>query len=450
MPRTKETRNPFGTIEEKQIVMKGKKRKVWDVRKRYAAQDADGNFLLDSKGKKIYREKTRRCYSLSEAQTALMSMPAEIREKQEKEKLEELKHRKKLYTFRELVARFRKTEVKPAVIVGGRKISGYKQDLENVKRILDLFENYFGDRIISEFTYHDLESFRSWYAERHTKRDKLPSVSTINEKMSFLRRLFNFAIEIYWLDVSPFQRGKSLVSRSSETVRNRMLTFDEEKRLLAACTDYKTVTFERKNRKNYKKGEGTEEVTQRVPVGRKRLGFLIICALDTAMRRGEIFNLEWWQIDFDRKVIYLTREAAAATKTGKGGVLPMTQRLETVLSEIYNNSGGRRGKNDKVFEHYDFRKAFESACRDAKIDDLQFRDLRSTGATRMVLAGNAESQVMKVTRHTQLKTFLEHYSNVDIINAQNIGKNLDIFLENQQSKGNIQGHEKSGEKGKAA
>jgi integrase len=448
MPRQKSDRNPFGTILEKTVVVQGKPRKVWDVRKRYAVTDSDGNFVLDARGKKTYKDKTRRCYTKSEALAALPSLPAEISEKKAKTAARARKEENKEYTFSELIRRFRASEVKPAVIVGGKKIAGYKQDLDNVKRVLDLLDRRFGAKILKEITYDDLDEFRTWYSQQKTAHDKLPSVSTINEKMSFLRRLFNFARETGWIDVSPFQRGRSLIDKEAANSRNRMLTFEEEDRLLAACTDFKTVTYERKNRAAYSKGVGREEITQVTPIHRAKLRRLIIAALDTAMRRGELFNLEWWQIDFKIGVIYLTKEAAEKTKTGKKGVLPMTKRLRACLEELAAHQTPR--PNQKVFEKYDIRKAFLGACKDAGIDDLQFRDLRSTGATRMVLAGNPHTQVMKVTRHTRLDTFLEHYTNVDIINAQEIGGNLDEFLKKQQRKVKAQVKAKTTKKRDAA
>lgn len=80
--------------------------------------------------------------------------------------------------------------------------------------------------------------------------------------------MFNIAVRQGWLNQNPFGRGEQLVVTRRETVRNRMLTFDEEARLLAACIDAR----------------------------RLHLRPIIICALDTAMRQGEIFRLTWQQI----------------------------------------------------------------------------------------------------------------------------------------------------------
>ena len=414
MPRTKTDRNPFGAIIETWSFRDGKRRKAYDARKRYT--DADGN----------QKQKFKRCWTRADANTALINFANEIKTEIENAKTE--KERNSRRTFAELAAHFKTHYVKPAVVVRGRKIAGYKRNYKSVERYVEEFERVFGARPLKSISYEDIRIYAENLAQTKTRNKEFPAVSTINDKLGVLRRILNIAVQKDWLDVSPFKRGKSLIDRAGEKKRTRMLTIEEEKRLLDACRiEKKIVPYVRVCRRDGREIE--EKVTQIVPVDRKRLIPLIVCALDTAMRRGEIFNLEWRQIDLENRIIYLTEESATETKTGTEGVLPMTTRLFEILSEMKSRAKGR-----KVFTPYNYRKAFTGACRDAGIEDFQFRDLRSTGATRMVLAGNPESQVMKVTRHRQLKIFLEHYTNVDVKNAQRIGAKLDDFLEKENGR----------------
>lgn len=316
-----------------------------------------------------------------------------------------------------------------AVYVDGRKVSGYRQQLSNLRVAVDLALEFFGDRRLSEITFEDLRAYQVYMVQKGTRRGP-PSVSTLNNRLSILRRLFSFAIQSYWLDVSPFKRGRNLIDRAGENVRNRMLTFDEERRLLSACEGVRKVSYTRRNRKNSSYGDGTRPATMNLPVRRSHLKPLIIFALDTAMRAGEIFELEWGQVDLENRVIDLTGSYAKRTKTGREGLLPISDRVHELLTARFDG----QDPADKVFEKFDYKRSFTSACRDAGIEDLQFRDLRSTGATRMVLAGNAESQVMKVTRHTRLSTFVQHYTNVDAGNARRIGESLSEYLESEQAK----------------
>lgn len=413
MPRTQTDRNPFGAIIETWSVRDGKKRKAYDARKRYT--DADGKPA----------QKFKRCWTRADASAALINFANEIKTELETAKTE--KEKNKSRTFRELAEYYKKEYVKPAVVVRGRKIAGFKRNTKAIEVSVDHLIEHFGCRPLRSISYEDIRKFSESYAQSKTIYERAPAVATVNEKLSLLRRILNIGIQKDWLDVSPFKRGRSLIDRAAEKKRNRMLSFEEEEKLLAACRiEKKEIPYKRVRKYD---GEGREEnLTATIRVDRKDLIPLIICALDTAMRRGEIFGLEWWQVDLERRVIYLTKEAAQGTKTGVEGVLPISERLYGIFDE--KTKQGRKSK--KVFEKFDYRKAFAGACADAGIDDLQFRDLRSTGATRMVLAGNSESQVMKITRHTQLRTFLEHYTNVDVENAQRIGASLDAFLEEEK------------------
>jgi integrase len=370
----KETRSPLGSIFQRQIEKQGKRITVYDVRKRH--KTADGT----------YKDKTKRCYTYAEALVVLGNMGTTVAE------LPPPDH--KLF---ELTAYFRREYVKPAVFSRGKKIAGYKQSLKTVNNYLDEIEQFFGDVPLKRITYEHLRSFAERLASTPTKYGSLPAASTYHKKLTILGRLFNVAIQLDWIDVSPMRRGPSLIKRSSERQRNRMLTYEEEERLLEQCT-----------------GE------------RAHLRPYIICALDTAMRRGEIYNLKWWQVDFEKGVIYLTGTAAADTKTGVEGVLPLTDRLAAEFSKL-RDYRSLIMPNDLVLGRTEFKRSWKTACKLAGVADLQFRDLRASGATRMMLAGNVGDLVRKITRHQRLDTFIDHYTAIDEQNARTIGRKLDKF-----------------------
>jgi integrase len=56
----------------------------------------------------------------------------------------------------------------------------------------------------------------------------------------------------------------------------------------------------------------------------------------------------------------------------------------------------------------DSQTAWENAIAETGIDDLHFHDLRATAITRMLRAGMRESEVMKISGHSQYKTFLKY------------------------------------------
>lgn len=388
MPREKETRSYNGSVFKRTVRKEGRKTTVWDVRKRY----------FDPSTEK-YRDKTQRCYSAAEAQIALTNLTTEAESVREPVR----------QRLSDLITYFRAEYVKPAVFTDNVQISGYRQDLKTVGRYLDEIETFFKDPYLTEINYEHCRAFRDHLATTLTRNGNLPAASTYHKKLSILSKLFTVGVQLRWLERSPMTLGESLIRKSAERKRQRMMTFEEEQRLLAQCT-----------------GE------------RAHLAAFVIASVDTGMRRGEIYDLRWWQIDFEQQVIYLTEEAAKGSKTGVEGILPLTDRLAKVFGEIYAArvyaSRTDVDSNDLVLGRCEFKRSWATACRLAKIDGLQFKDLRRTGSTRMMLAGNAGPMVQKITRHTKPETLLDIYTAVDVTNAREVGRKLQKFNEKQGNK----------------
>lgn len=96
------------------------------------------------------------------------------------------------------------------------------------------------------------------------------------------------------------------------------------------------------------------------------------------MRRGEIFNLKWFDLDFERGVIHVRK-----TKTKLNRVVPMNARVRAVFDK-------QRRSSEHVFTSkktggrlVNVRKGFDKARTAAKIPDFQLRDLRHSCATRL-------------------------------------------------------------------
>ena len=171
MPRTKTTRNPFGTILPKKITLGGKRVTVYDARKRY--RDADGNPA----------EKTKRCYSRSEAQTALLNFPAEIAA--EIAQANEKKELEKIHTFFDLTAYFRKEYLVEAKIIHGQQIVGYRSDITKLDNMIKDFEEFFGDLPLEKFNYEICRSYQIKLATSPKKSKNAvdpPAQGTVNRR----------------------------------------------------------------------------------------------------------------------------------------------------------------------------------------------------------------------------------------------------------------------------
>src|SRR5262249_29394621 len=156
------------------------------------------------------------------------------------------------------------------------------------------------------------------------------------------------------------------ISLADETKRDRILTPEEEKRLLDQC------------------------------VGRRaHLRAIIIAAADTALRKGELLALRWSDVDFVEGVINVRM---STTRTMKPRTIGITARLRDELEPMLDR---RREGNELIFGGIkDCKRAFASACKDACIEGLHFHDLRHTGTTRIVSTGLPSALAMEVTGHT--------------------------------------------------
>ncbi|CAN5889986.1 hypothetical protein BH18ACI4_BH18ACI4_16460 [soil metagenome] len=220
------------------------------------------------------------------------------------------------------------------------------------------------------------------------------SIATVNRELALLRRMFNVAQREGWIAHNPFAMGEPLVSIADEKKRERILTREEERRLLEACSDTR----------------------------RRHLRPILICALDTGMRQGEILTLRWRDVDLDHGTITV---AAFNTKTMRSRTISVTVRLARELEAIAAQSPKR--PDDLVFGISDnVKRSFDVVRRAAGIADVRFHDLRHTAATRLVSAHIPLSEVGRVLGHTQANTTYR-YVNANIETAKRAAAALDAF-----------------------
>lgn len=122
------------------------------------------------------------------------------------------------------------------------------------------------------------------------------------------------------------------------------------------------------------------------------------------MRRGELFKLKWRDVDFTSQSITIT---AINSKTARPRTVAMTPR---VLAELKSLEAVAPPFDDcLVFGITDtVKKSFAAACKASGIEGFRFHDCRHTAITRMIQAGIALMEVMKISGHTQMNTFARY------------------------------------------
>jgi integrase len=295
-------------------------------------------------------------------------------------------------TFRALADVYEKQKLQPARYKGDRKISGRRSYLTPLSYLRTLTA-HFGAKRIKSITHADVEKFRNLRLHTPTDKGRERSIASVNRELEVLRSMFRFAVRQGWIVRSPFETGDALISKADEVHRDRLLTREEEARLLAACAGRRT-----------------------------HLRPLLVCALDTAMRRGEMFKLKWSDVDLDNRLISVR---ATTTKTARGRTIGMTSRVAAELRRLWEAS--LQEADGLVFGVTDTVKtSFASACREAGVENFRLHDCRHTAITRMIQAGMPPMQVMKISGHTQMTTFAR-YVNVDDHAAKRAASALDAF-----------------------
>lgn len=348
----------------------------------------------DSSGKR--RELKRRASDRTEAKNLLKDLQNKLDsdDREQRLKAEKMKFSKlaDIYSERRLI---------PAEYVGDRKVAGLRS-LAPPKLSLRYLTEHFGNRLIQTITHSQVEAY---------KLKRLRSglaIASVNRELETFRAVLNFAKREGWLTRTPFEMGAPLISKADETRRKRVMSRDEEEKLLLACTGR-----------------------------REHLRPVVICLVDTAMRFGELKTLRWSDVSLPDRTISIR---AFNTKTMQPRIVPITERLAAALESLYRAfSASNEGDDGLVFGIADnVKKSWAAACKDAGITGLRIHDLRATAITRLIDGGMPAEEVMKVSGHTQIQTLYAHYLRAT---SATIGKAADILnrMHGADSKADVPG-----------
>lgn len=285
-------------------------------------------------------------------------------------------------TFCELADYYEAKFVKAAKYVNERKVEGLR-DTIHIRAFLRVYREFFGAKKVRDITYSDLSAFKAQRLKTPTRNGGLRSLTTVNRELTALRRIFNIAIQENWLAKNPFKSGESLIQVSAERKRERILTFEEEARLLAACENK----------------------------ARLHLKPFLIALLATGCRKSELTLLTWRDVDLEKRLIKIQ---ALNTKSLRSRKIAITNKLYDELLSLWNKSD--KLPNNQVFGiRSNVRKAFSSACKiagikEGGIDGLSLHSLRHSVAVRLV-KGNLPIQLVgRILGHSQLQTTYRYLS----------------------------------------
>lgn len=150
-------------------------------------------------------------------------------------------------------------------------------------------------------------------------------------------------------------------------------------------------------------------VRQQIPVGR-----IIRFAVATAMRQDEIARVEWRDFDRNGRMLLIRDRKDPRKKKGNDQRIPLLDVSGYDASKIIEEQGRFLNVREGRIFPYNGRSvgtAFRRQCRELKIEDLHFHDLRHEGTSRLFEAGFSIEQVALVTGHKDWK-MLRRYTHL--------------------------------------
>ena len=195
-------------------------------------------------------------------------------------------------------------------------------------------------------------------------RDKLARTrenSTVRRYLAVLSHAFTVAVQEWeWVNESPFHK----VSKPKEPRgRVRFLTDDERERLLDSCQVSRNSS----------------------------LYTIVILALSTGARRGELLSLHWSDVDLKRGMLTFRK-----TKNGETRAVPLTGYALEVLA---HHTKIRRLDTPLVFPNrtgtqpMSIREAWKFAVQRAGVTNFRFHDLRHSAASYLAMGGASLAEI---------------------------------------------------------
>jgi len=236
---------------------------------------------------------------------------------------------------------------------------GRKPEARRIKRLLnDSVSRY----RLDELSSHRLAEFRD--------RRLSDGVRACQYDLVIIRHCINLAINEWGLMMNK-NPADNLKKPSSNPARERRLSDDELLALIEASSHTRNPHI--------------------VPI--------ILFALETGMRRGEILSLEWQNIDFEKCIAFLP-----LTKNGTSREVPLSSKAATILEE------------QKIKKHHipfpitdnAFRLAWDKLKKRAAISDLKFHDLRHEAISRFFEAGLSLVEVATISGHKDPKMLFRY------------------------------------------
>lgn len=276
--------------------------------------------------------------------------------------------------------------------------STYKRNVLHAEYLKD----HFGGKRISKIEANEVlirqyikdrkDQVKSFQVE-HGRTENEVTYTTTNRELALLRSMFNVLIKAGKAKRNPV----SMITFFEEIQKERVVTPEEEQRIF--------------------------EAIEKADVRYRHLRDIVLIALNTAMRKGEILAMKKSWIDLKNGIITVPKHSMKRKKRDKR--VPINSAIRPVIKRLMakNKESEYLFVNPKTGTRFtDVRNSFDSIIKKADIkgkpgvDKIRFHDLRHTAATKLARAGKDMKFIAQYLGHTDVRTSARyvHYSDEDL------------------------------------
>lgn len=234
------------------------------------------------------------------------------------------------------------------------------------------------------------------------------SNATLNRDIGVLKSLMTKAVEWGVLQENPLKNLKLLKIDRSPKVR--YLSLEEETRLRQALSDREhQLKQERKSANQWRKDRGYELYHE--PDDDESCDHLmpmVLLSINTGLRQGELFNLNWDMVNLSEKSLILS---GGITKNSSSRYIPLNDEANQLIQQLYKKSDVKAGlvfpsKNNQPFNN--IKRSWSSLLKKANITQFRWHDLRHHFASKLVMVGIDLNTVRELLGHSDIKMTLRY------------------------------------------
>ncbi len=264
----------------------------------------------------------------------------------------------------------------------------------------------------SEFDSKPLTAITAWAIDKFKARRLHAGISpvTVNRDLDRIRAAINKAVEWNLLAANPLATVER--PKVEDEPRVRWLRPDEEQRLRVALAARET---ERRRRRISGNAHAVARGREALPIWAidqytDHLAPLVLLAMNTGLRRGELLGLTWEAVDRKKGQIKVT---AKTSKSARVRHVPLNSEAAAVIERLYVHSTKQGllfpGGEGRSMTHV--KRSWASLAASAELVDFHFHDLRHHFASKLMMSGADLYVVKELLGHSD-SSMTERYAHL--------------------------------------